>query len=174
MSLMDLIRSRREITKFNDQNIPDHVLEKVLDAGYYAPAGNNLLSREFIVVKKREMLDELEKTTPFMEWMSTAQAAIVVTGRPNVSKYWLQDASIACGFIWLAATEAGLGLGFGAVYHSEDEEEPFIRESYVRKKLNIPGDRKIVAILGLGYPDEKPKEKKWHNRNEVIFYDSFQ
>ncbi|WP_245671364.1 hypothetical protein [Pseudobacillus wudalianchiensis] len=43
-------------------------------------------------------------------------------GRPSISKYWLQDASIASAFIWLAAEEEGLGGAFGAIYHSEDAE----------------------------------------------------
>lgn len=173
MAILDVIKSRREITKFEERKILDEVMEEILDAAYYAPTGNNLLSQEFIVVKDRRKLDQLESTTPFMKWMSTAQGAIVVTGRPKISKYWLQDASIACGFIWLAATELGLGLGFGAVYHSEDEEESVKRESYVREKLNIPADRRIVAILGLGYPGEKPKEKKLNERTETIFYEKF-
>lgn len=173
MSIIDLIRARREITLFNEKKIPKDILEKIVDAAYYAPSGNNLLSREFIVVENRDMLDHLEKTTPFMKWMKTAQAAIVVTGRPDISKYWLQDASIACGFVWLAAEEEGIGLGFGAVYHSEDAEESKKRESYVQAALNIPADRRIVAILGLGYPDETPKKKKMLERSETVFLEKF-
>lgn len=74
-------------------------LEKLLDAGYYSPSGNNLPSREFIVVTKRNKLDQLAKTTSFMPRLKEAQSAVVVTGRPDASKYWLQDASIAlCGY----------------------------------------------------------------------------
>lgn len=173
MSVLDVIRSRREITSFLDKKIPTDVLNQVIDAAYYAPSGNNLLSREFLVVENRAMLDTLEKTTPYMKWLKTAQAAIVVTGRQDISKYWLQDASIACAFIWLAAEEVGLGLGFGAVYHSEDADESKRRENHVRQALNIPQDRRIVAILGLGYPAEKPKEKKFLNKHETIFYETF-
>ena len=151
----------------------DEVLSQIVDAGYYAPTGNHLLSREFIVVENREMLDHLEKATPFMKWMSTAQAAIVITGRRQISKYWLQDASIAAAFIWLVATELHVGLGFGAVYHSEDQEESDKRESFVREALQIPDDRHVVAIVGLGYPNEEPKEKKHHNREEIIHYEKF-
>ncbi|MEK3888783.1 nitroreductase family protein [Bacillus sp. FSL K6-3431] len=148
-------------------------MEEIVDAAYNAPSGNNLLSREFIIVENSEMLNHLGKTTPFMKWMSTAQAAIVITGRPDISKYWLQDASIASGFIWLAATDLGVGLGFGAIYHSEDEKESCIRETYAREALNIPPDRRIVAILGLGFPAENPKEKKMLNRKDTVFYESF-
>ncbi|MFJ7935975.1 nitroreductase [Sporosarcina sp. NPDC096371] len=109
-----------------------------------------------------------------MKWMSTAQAAIVVTGRPEVSKYWLQNASIATAFMWLVAADLHLGIGFGAVYHSEDAGESRIRESYVREVLNIPSDRRIVAILGLGFPVEKPKAKKMLERSDTVFYESYQ
>ena len=59
-------------------------------------------------------------------------------------------------------------------YHSEDAEESVIRETDVREALNIPSDRRIVAILGLGFPVEKPKAKKMLNRNDIVYYESFQ
>ncbi|WP_062108061.1 nitroreductase family protein [Bacillus niameyensis] len=173
MSVLDVIRSRREITSFINKKIPNELLGEIVDAAYYAPSGNNLLSREFVVIEDREKLDHLEKTTPFMKWMSSAQAAIVITGRPDVSKYWLQDASIACAFIWLTAADLGVGVGFGAVYHSEDAEESRVRETHVREALNIPADRRVVAVLGLGFPAENPKEKKMLDRDETVFYGGF-
>ncbi|KRG16508.1 nitroreductase family protein [Lederbergia galactosidilytica] len=173
MSVLDVIRSRREATNFQGKQIPQEILKDIIDSAYYAPSGNNLLSREFIIVESREMLDYLEKTTPFMKWMATAQVAIIVTGRPDVSKYWLQDASIASAFIWLGATDLGIGVGFGAVYHSEDERESETRESYVRNALHIPEDRRIVAILGMGFPEGEPKEKKLLKREETIFFEKF-
>ncbi|KRG14044.1 hypothetical protein ACA29_06785 [Lederbergia galactosidilytica] len=185
MSVLDVIRSRREATNFQGKQIPQEILKDIIDSAYYAPSGNNLLSREFIIVESREMLDYLEKTTPFMKWMATAQVAIIVTGRPDVSKYWLQDASIASAFIWLGATDLGIGVGFGAVYHSEDESgfgavyhsederESETRESYVRNALHIPEDRRIVAILGMGFPEGEPKEKKLLKREETIFFEKF-
>ena len=173
LSILETIQSRREITQFKNEKLSEEVLSQIVDAGYYAPTGNHLQSREFIVVTEREMLDHLEKTTPFMKWMKTAQAALVITGRRDISKYWLQDASIAAAFIWLTATELNVGLGFGAIYHSEDHEESEKRESYVRNALHIPADRNIVAVLGLGYADEKPKEKKHHKREEIVHYETF-
>lgn len=130
-----------------------------MDAGYYAPSGNNLPSKSLIVVRNRSTLDSLAATTPYMKWLKEAQAAIVVTGKPQTSKYWLQDASIACAFIWLEAVEVGLGAAFGAVYHSEDENESIDRENHVRKLLSIPEEHRIVAILGMGYPQEALKPK---------------
>ncbi|SHG19067.1 nitroreductase family protein [Ornithinibacillus halophilus] len=173
MDVFKAIQARREITKYQDKPIPNELFEKVIDAGVFAPTGNNLPSKHLIAITDRKMLDKLADTTPYMKWMKEAQAAIAVTAKPSVSKYWLQDASFACAFIWLEAVELGLGSAFGAVYHSEDEEESQIREDYVRKLLGIPGDQRVVAVLGLGYPDQTPKPKKHVPRDEVVSYETY-
>ncbi|WP_339228985.1 nitroreductase family protein [Oceanobacillus sp. FSL K6-2867] len=173
MDVFQAIQERREITTYADRSIPDKVLEKVVDAGYYAPTGNNLPSKSLIIVRNRPNLDSLAATTPYMNWLKEAKAAIVVTGKPKISKYWLQDASIACAFIWLEAVEAGLGAAFGAVYHSEDKKESFVRENHVRKLLSIPEEHHIVAILGMGYPEGTLKPKKHLAREDIVHYETF-
>jgi nitroreductase len=173
MNVLEAVRNRREITSFTKKIIPFETLEKVLDAGYMAPSGNNLPSKELILVTKREVLDHLSNSTPFVPWLNEATAAVVITGRPNISKYWLQDASIASGFIWLSAVELGLGAAFGAIYHAEDTVESEKREVYVRKALSIPDDRRIVAILGLGYAAAQPKQKKLPPREDIVYYEGF-
>ena len=100
------------------------------------------------------MLDHLANTIPYVQWLKQANYAIVITGRPSISKYWLQDSSIASEFIWLAAVNAGLGCAFGAVFNDVDEIESKQRETYVKEALNIPDDRRVLAILGLGYAKE--------------------
>jgi nitroreductase len=174
MDVIKAINERREITSFKDSTIPAEILENILEAGYLAPTGNNLPSRELTLITEKETLNQLAKTTPFMPWLEEAPAAIVVTGRPSISKYWIQDASISTGFMWLRATEVGIGVGFGAVYHHEDAEESGKREEWVRNTLNLPFNRRVVAILGLGYAKQFPKAKTLPNREEIIRYERFQ
>ncbi|MGJ9458725.1 nitroreductase family protein [Oceanobacillus sp. CF4.6] len=173
MDVFQAIQARREITKYKDDPISDDILSKVVDAGVFAPTGNNLPSKNLIVVKDRNTLDQLAETTPYMKWLMEAQAAIVVTGKPQVSKYWLQDASFACAYIWLEAVEVGLGSAFGAIYNAEDEEESVERENHARNLLGIPEECRVVAALGLGYPNETPKPKKHVPREEVVHYEAF-
>ncbi|MEH7119939.1 nitroreductase, partial [Neobacillus vireti] len=59
------------------------------------------------------------------------------------------------------------------VFNFEDEKESAKREEWVRKSLNIPKNRRILAILGIGYPENKPKAKKLPSREEIIYYESF-
>jgi nitroreductase len=173
MNVFDAIQKRREITQFQKKKVPQEELEHLLDAGYLAPSGNNLPSKELVLVTNQEMLHHLSKATPYVKWLENSSAAIVVLGRPEVSKYWLQDTSIACGFIWLEAVEVGLGAAFGAVYNAEDANESKVREDHVREALGIPEDRRVVAILGVGYPEKEPDAKKLLSRDTVVHYESF-
>ncbi|WP_411843326.1 nitroreductase family protein [Salinicoccus sp. HZC-1] len=173
MNVHKAIENRRKITSFSSQKIDPEKLDRIVKSGYMAPAGNNLPSREFVVITDTEVLKEMSEATPFMKWLAGSQAGIVVTGRPDVSKYWLQDALIASGFLRLASTEEDLGAAFGAIYHSEDEVEPEKRESHVRKLADIPIDRRIVAVVGLGQVDENPKPKDHLPFEEMVHYVKF-
>jgi nitroreductase len=160
MNVISAIEKRREITKFKQNPIPNESLEKLMQALYLSPSGNNLLSREFVLVTNRHMLLQLSSTTPYMQWLEHAPAGVVIIGNQQISKYWLQDASIAGGYLWLAATSLALGAAWGAVYHAEDSEESMTRENYVRGLLQIPDHLRVVAIMGLGYPDTEPQPKQ--------------
>jgi nitroreductase len=173
VNVFEAIQKRREITRFQEKKVSQQELEQLLNAGYLAPAGNNLPSKELLLVTNQEMLNHLSKTTPYVNWLANSSAAIVVLGRPGVSKYWLQDTSIACGFIWLEAVELGIGAAFGAIYHAEDANESKLREEHVRSALGIPDDRRVVAILGVGYPEKEPDAKKLLPRETVVHYESF-
>jgi nitroreductase len=173
MDVLEAIETRREITAFRPDPIPGGVMERLKRALYLAPAGNNLPSREFIVVTDRATLDGLAETTPYMAWLRQAAAGVAIVANPKVSKYWLQDASIAGAFLWLAATADGLGAAWGAVYHSEDAGESARRETHVRNLLGVPDEYRVVAVIGLGYPAARPPAKDMHPPERVLHRESF-
>lgn len=173
MKIIEAIECRREITRFRPEPIPEEVFQTLLHALHLAPAGNNSISREFVVVRDRTRLDALANTTPYMAWLREAALGVVIIADPGVSKYWLQDATLAGGFLWLAAVEQGLGMAWGAVYHSEDDDESARRENYARGLLAIPAAKRVVAILGVGYPAVLPPPKKLHPKNAVFHLETY-
>lgn len=168
MDVLQAIQLRREITRFKPDPIPSEVLEQLTQAMYYSPTGNNLPSREFILVTDPAMLAQLTPATPYMKWLEQSAAAYVILGHPGESKYWLQDATLAGGYLWLAAVSLGLGAAWGAIYHSEDSDESSRRENFVREKLAIPPKLRVVAIIGLGYPAVQPPAKEMYPLERVF------
>lgn len=173
MKVIEAIERRREITRFRPELIPEETLQTLLHALHLSPAGNNAVSREFVIVRERSRLDALASTTQYMVWLREAALGVVIVADQQVSKYWLQDATLAGGFLWLAAVEQGLGMAWGAVYHSEDAAESARRENYARGLLAIPAAKRVVAILGVGYPAIEPTPKKLHPKSAVLHFESY-
>lgn len=167
------IRTRREITEYEPTPLRKEDLRQVVEAGYLSVTGNNLPSRELIVVEETAALKRLSHATPFMPWLNAAPAAVVVVGNPKESKYWLQDATIATSNMWLVATELNVGAAWGALHHSEDAEECARREQWVRDVLDIPASMRPVSILGLGYPAVHPDPKELPPVNQIVHREVF-
>ena len=55
MELLDIMRNRRSIRKYTEEDIPEESLTKVLQAGLLAESGKAIRPWEFIVVRDRTM-----------------------------------------------------------------------------------------------------------------------
>lgn len=173
MDVLTAIKKRREITQFTANPIHEEQLEQLIQALHYSPTGNNLPSREFILITNKQMLEALTPATPFMPWLEQSAAAFAIFGNPEVSKYWLQDATLTGGYLWLAAQSLGIGAAWGAIYHSEDHQESERRESFVRHLLHIPESMRVVTVIGLGYPAIQPASKKMIPLDQVFHRDTY-
>ncbi|MBR0385230.1 MAG: nitroreductase [Erysipelotrichaceae bacterium] len=56
------VLTRRSTRKFQDRSIEEAVLEKIVEAGRYAPSGGNSQTNHFFVITDRKMLKQLADT----------------------------------------------------------------------------------------------------------------
>ena len=92
-----------------------------------------------------------------------ATAAILIGSRPGASCP-AEDALLASQNILLAAHAMGLGtclIGFAV--------EAIARDPKLKKKLHLPNDEKIYAVIGLGYPKEPYRRLAGRKKTEVRF-----
>ena len=59
MDVFEAIRSRRSTRAFQDAPVEDGALERVIEAGRFAPSGGNNQTTHFLVIRSRRILDEL-------------------------------------------------------------------------------------------------------------------
>lgn len=81
--LLDLIESRKSIRKYQEKNIPDEVLNKILKAGYLAPSWMNSQPWKFVLVKNRQTKDLLSELSSHQPHVKTADALIVCIADNN-------------------------------------------------------------------------------------------
>ena len=59
MNTFEAIKTRRSTRKFKQEPILDEILEKIIEAGRFAPCGGNSQTTHFIVISNKEILNEL-------------------------------------------------------------------------------------------------------------------
>jgi nitroreductase len=157
MELSKAIETRRSVRKYKKEVPSDGLIRKCIEAACHAPSAHNSQPWSFVVVKEKEKIVSLSRTQPYSGFLLNAQVVIVILAEESKSpRHWIEDSSCAIMLLMLKAYELGLGTCWNAVYDSENQK----REEYVRKVLGIPDKYRVLANIGIGFPDEKPGKKK--------------
>jgi nitroreductase len=145
--------TRRSVRKFSTKPVNEKDVETVLKAGMQAPSANNNQPWHFIVLRSRQILDEIPKVHPYAAMVAEAPVAILVCGVPTEARtpaYVAVDCSAATENMLLAAHALGLGAVWVGIYPREERDAAF------RKLIPIPDEIIPFALIPLGYPQEPP------------------
>lgn len=159
--LLEIIYRRRSIRKYEKRPVPEDALRAVLEAGRLAPSARNLQPWHFIVVKD----PEIKRKLVFSSWNKfIEEAPVVIVGCGEADKKWaVVDVAIALENMVIAAES--LGLGSCWIGHFDEGE--------VKKVLKIPDRLKVVAMITLGYPAERPSPPLKKKLEDIVHFDEF-
>lgn len=167
MDVLSAIRDRRSIRRYRADPVPLETIERLLDAGRWAPTGGNRQYWKFIAVTDPGVMRMIKRVSPMM-WGESPAAIFVCLDldRSNLSEEARRGYGECAGFpsqnIMLAAH--ALGLGSCAV-------GGFNRRA-VKEILDVPDDTDVQLLITLGYPDETPEPKPRRPMSEVAYLDS--
>jgi nitroreductase len=146
---LQCIEKRRSIRRFQKSVIPKADLLKIVNAGRLAASGSNKQPWEFIVITEKVTINIFAL---IRKWIVNASAVIVVVITPK-TRWWIQDGSAAIENMLLACT----ALGYGSCWV---EGDVLLHEEEIKPLFGIPPEKRIMAIIPIGKPDETPKPKK--------------
>ena len=164
MDALTCIATRHSTRSFSHLPLPREVIEKIIDAGRFAPTARNEQNWEFIVVTTPERLKAIARHAITGPFIAEAQACVIVVCREG--KYFLEDGCAATENILLAATALGVGSCWVA-----GDKKPYCLP--IGELTGIPDGYRIVAIIALGYPakPEGPTDKR--PLAEMIHWEKF-
>ncbi|MGE5238786.1 MAG: nitroreductase family protein [Chloroflexota bacterium] len=148
-------KERRSVRDFQEGEIPEDVVKKLVDALVWAPSAGNLQSRKFYFVTTGSLKRRL--ATAALGQHFIAEAPLVVVGCADariathygtrgVTLYALQDVACSVMNMMLVAFENGLGTVWVGAF----------READVAEILQLPAELRPVAIVPVGYPGRIP------------------
>lgn len=156
---MKEIYHRASIRKFLEKEIEEEKIKEILRAAMASPSAMNERPWEFYVVRNKEKLIQLSKSTLFSMCVKNAPAAIVVCYRikRKAKEFNDIDCAIATENILLEIDSQGLG---GVMIGISPKEKSMEK---VEKILELPSNLRAFTIIPFGYP---AKEKNQPDRME--------
>lgn len=184
MELYDVIHGHRSIRKYEDKEVSQELLDKILDAGIRASSSGNMQTYSIVVTKDKELKKKLYSA--HMEQSMVVDAPILMTfcADFNRMRKWLAlndapvqfdnlmsfmigaiDATLVAQNCALAAENEGLGICYmGSTLANCDQ---------IGELLNLPPN--VVPVVGysLGYPAENPAPRDRLPKHGLVHYDQY-
>jgi len=177
--LMQAIRERRSIRKYEAKAVPDEALSDVLDAVRWAPSWANTQCWEVVVVRDAAVKDALQQTlpegNPSFAAIVEAPVVLALCGKLGSAGYYkdapvsklgdwfLFDLGIAAQNIALAAHAHGLGtVVVGLLDHDK-----------AKAVLKVPEGYELAALIPLGYPAQDASPPQRREASAFTHYDGF-
>ncbi len=169
MDALECIVTRRSVKGYKPDPVPEELLQKILEAGTYAPTGRNGQSPIILAVTDKEVREKLRKINA--EIMGADENADPFYGAPVVlvvlaskeRNTRVYDGSLVMGNLMLAAH--ALGLGSCWIHRAKETfERP--EGKALLQSLGIEGEYEGIGNCVLGYPlgelpAAKPRKEGW-------------
>lgn len=158
---MHNLMTRRSIRRYTAEQVPDSLLDQVLEAGLYAPSGMNTQCCRMVAVRDKDTIALMSRLNAAVMGRDTdpfygAPCVIVVLGDPEVYPCWMQDGSLILGNLMNAAHALGLGscwINRATEVFDSPEGKALL------EKWGLPTHLRGVGNCILGFPAETPRAK---------------
>lgn len=140
-------------------------VNKILEAGRWAPSGLNNQPWRFAVVTDRELIENVSELTRYSWIVKEAQILIAVFLDTETSYHRIKDAQAVGACLQNMLLEIH-SLGLGGVWLGEIIKS----DLELRKILGLGDALELMAVIALGHPAEKPKQVKRKDLKELIVF----
>ena len=169
-STMALLKGRRSVRRYRPDPVPDEMIEQLLEAGRWAPSASNRQPWQFIVVRDKEILQEVAQHAAYfvVRWAHVEEAPLLIVlcgdARNRVYRQFLhEDIGLAGSQIMLQAHALGLGTCWiGGL----------VRKA-IGDILKVPDTVEVIGLLTVGFPAEDPEPPDRKPLAEIVHYDVF-
>jgi len=150
--VLEVIRKRRTIRRFTDDEVSDELLEVLLDAASVAPSRLNRRPLYYLVIRDSAIKAKLAEALRVRPYIEQASVVIAVCADPRVSTTWELDGSAAIENMLLAAASLDLGAAWVGSKGSELWDAAV---QVLREVAAVPDNIDFVSLVCFGYPEEE-------------------
>ncbi len=172
--VLDIIRSRRNIMRFDSTPIEEEKITALLEAGRWAPSWANTQPWKFIVIKDKTLKEKCSAHSPsvFTKGVKEAPVCIAIVVDAKADPYhYTEDGAAAAQNMALAAKSMGLCTGWIGVVDNKDHKDS--TENKIKKTLELPNTYRVIAIIPVGYSSAAYPDHERKPLNEIVLEEKF-
>ncbi len=164
MDTLEAIITRRSIRQYTPQNIPDDKIELILKSAMYAPSAMNYQPWHFIVIDRKDAIEELQSIFPHADMLKQATLLIIVCGDSKLEMnidYLVQDCSAATENALISIHALGLGGVWLSIYPNKDVING------LKKTFELPENIIPMSAISIGFPAEVINTESRYNITRI-------
>lgn len=166
MDVLDAIFTRRSVRGFTGELISEDQLTTILKAGFQAPSAHNQQPREYIVLRDKDIIEQIPKFHPYTKMLPKAGCGIVVCGNKEKrveTGFLALDCSASIQNMLLAAHGLGLGAVWCGLYPI-----PELIES-ISDLLGLPEHIIPISMVVVGVKNEEINQKDRYDESSIHY-----
>ncbi|OUQ61357.1 diguanylate cyclase [Flavonifractor sp. An112] len=165
--MLTLIKTRRSCRSYRPDAVPEDVLDKVLEAGTYAPTGGGRQSPVIIAVRDSKLRSELSAMNAEIMGGDSdpyygAPVVVLVLAEGNT---FVEDGTCVLENLMLAAHAMGLATVW---VHREREMFDNEKGKALLREWGLPETLRGVGAVALGYAAQEPVEAAPRKQNYIV------
>jgi nitroreductase len=202
MDIFEVIRERRSVRKFKEEDIPDKLVRTILDAARRAPSAGNFQPWLFIIIRDDQLKEksraflgnralryaesdegkrELEKhghdeRSRWIEAVRSGRFQAHMNKAPVLIAVFGDTKSPYYIHDCCAATEnlilAAQGLGLGSCWIDPGFGDD-LTESQFRRLLKVPRNYRIVSLVAIGFSADTSKPRPRKDIDKIAFLNEY-
>jgi nitroreductase len=159
--VLKAITERRSIRSFKTDPVEQEKIDAILEAGRWAPSGENTQPWRFVVVKSQEKREQLGRLVTQMDMIRTAPVTIAVLLDTTIG-YDRTKSIQAIGACAQNMLLAAHSLGLGACWIGR------VRDEQLERIIGAREGEELMLLMPVGYPAETPPPKERRPLSELV------
>ncbi len=177
MGFLELLNNRGTTYEFNEEDVTDETLNKIIEAGRLAPSAMNSQPWTFVVVKNNELIDEIMEKCYYGNFHTTPKVLIAIIAEPYGENEPIhQKLSEKAGY---DSAEANCYIpGVNMIYEASDIglDSCLLTPVRAEQLLGVPEGKRVVLLVGLGHAKQKTYSGPRHRKptEEIVRYEKYE
>lgn len=170
MEVYRAIHGRSSVRSYQDRDVSEEIVTRLLEAACQAPSAGNLQPWRFWVIRDGKLKEDLVAAARAQRFVGTAPIVLAVGADTEIARryygergenlYCLQDTAAAIENILLAAVAEGLGACWVGAFD----------DKAAAKALRMPPAVRAVALIPLGYPEQRGSKPERQDPMELTVF----